>query len=374
MENEKLSQPVNFQIIQENHDNEIDLYGIWRILNEYKYYLMITIVLCVVIAFIYLFTLSPIYRTNAYLLPPAEASIVALNISDYRENKNHKEKGSGIYSPISVYQEYIKTFNAKGTQNLFLEQAGLPFEGCTGVAITTSVDKTINQYKGVASFSSDDAEFSAKCLNKYVDFTQRLTVENLKKEVAEKVSRKKRALSERIDILREVANKNKEEAIIILTEAIEIAEKLGLTQKTITNNRELYIVNPKDHLPYMQMKPSLSLQMEILYQKGVLALSLELDALKNRKNNDPYTPGLIQLEQEINYLDVQLNDLSNTVVNAIKIEQEASVPGAVKPKTKLILLLGLISGVLSGLFLIFVLTMLKKIREQSLDGQEAASI
>ncbi len=365
MENEKVKQPVNFQIIQENHNNEINLYGMWQILNRYKYYLIITTVLCVVIAYIYLSTLSPVYRANAYILSPAEEDIANLNIVNLNFDDNKKES-QAYYSVASVYQEYIKTFNSGSTRSLFLEQDELSFKGCVGLTITTAEDKTIKQHRGVASFSSGDAEFSAKCLNKYVGFTHRLTIDRLKYVVKEKTIVKKKVLSEEISVLREIANKNKEKAIIVLTEALEIAEKLGLTQIVITEKVVFPSVKPEGMTP--------SLQMEMLYRKGTMALSLELDALKNRKNNDPYTPGLIELEQEINYLDAKLNGLSGSVVNAIEIEQEATVPAPVKPKTKLIILLGLISGLMLGLFLIFLLTVFNKIREQSSNEQKMDSI
>ena len=359
MENEKVKQPVNFQIIQENHDNEINLYDMWQILNHYKYCLIITTVLCVVIALIYLSTLSPVYRANAYILSPAEEDIANLNFDD------NKKESQDYYSTASVYQEYIKTFNSGSTHSLFLEQES-SLTGCTGATIATTEDKTINQHKGVASFSSGDAEFSAKCLNKYVDFTHQLTVNYLKRTVAGKIEHKKRKLSERINLLREAANKSREDAIIVLTEALAIAEKLGLTQKTVTERIIILSAKPEGMMPYLQM--------DNLYQKGVLALSLELDALKTRENNDPFTPGLRELEHEITYLDAKLNDLPESTVNAIKFEQEASVPGPVKPKTKLIILLGLISGLMLGLFLIFLLTVFNKIREQSSKEQKVDSI
>ncbi len=124
---------------------------------------------------------------------------------------------------------------------------------------------------------------------------------------------------------------------------------------------------------------------------GENALLQEIDILKNRANDDAYTPEIVNLQNklssvksnqtlktlesreddspfiaEINKLDIEAIKLqsfepSSIGINAMQINQYAYAPEtSIKPKKKLIVAVAFIAGFILSIFLVFIMNAFRK--------------
>ncbi len=356
MDNDKNLQPVNLQLIQANYEeNEISLYDIWRLLFNYKYHIASITFVCTVIAIFYALHLSPVYQAKAYLLPPNERDVASLNID------------GNLISSDQAYREYINTFNSRAIRLLFFNQNKLIDKLVTDVeagkfnneVFENNFHKLLTLEDSIAKLSSNEAEFAAEWLNKYVDFVNRVTVESLSKNVEKKIITKRTEIVLKINNLRVTAEKRKEDKIAELSEALMIAKKVELEQKSNISVSNIGLENEKS-ISLLPVK-----QQQTIYDRGVIALSAELQSLEGRKNLDSYIPNLRELEEEIRILSGLMAWLQDdSSVKAIIVDQKAMIPNQrIKPKRKQIVIWGLVSGLIIGILISFTLNLIRNMGE-----------
>ena len=100
-----------------NESGEISLVDLWRVIARRKAIVLVSFLLSVLLAFVYLFFAESLYKANTYLLPPQQQSIQGLLI-DYQDIE-------GIdldrYTPESVYRAFLDNLESQGVRREFFD-------------------------------------------------------------------------------------------------------------------------------------------------------------------------------------------------------------------------------------------------------------
>jgi LPS O-antigen subunit length determinant protein (WzzB/FepE family) len=326
MVNEKNIQPVNLQLIQANNEeDEISLYDILCILVEHKYHIVAITFICTLAALFYAIQAPPVYQAEAYLLPPEQRDIEGINITGKK------------YSPMEVYQHYIKNFTSLSIRRQFFEESNLLslLADNNGVDINPngifknkfsdqlSIDNDEKENFAIVHFIASDAVFASEWINKFINFVDEETINSLKKDILSSINFRKLELERKIEGLRNIARqqrlnkiqrltsedsikrdeistkivglrkKSQQELldqIELLAEEKELAEKLNIIDPTFLSSGENQSRNDSSNLNYTI---------------GAKALEAKIYSLQNRKEVkiDAFVVGLRELEEELEALD-----------------------------------------------------------------------
>ena len=89
----------------------------------------------------------------------------------------------------------------------------------------------------------------------------------------------------------------------------------------------------------------------------------EIKILRNRKSNDPFITGLRDLQEQLALLNAVNIDTEN--MNSVLIDEIAFTPKyPIKPNRRLIVTIGALVGMFSGIFLIFFIEFIKTQRKK----------
>lgn len=335
--------------------DEISLLDIWQAL-KHEWKLIVGILIAVTLAALIIALMMPkVYRAEVVLLPPLESNVEMLNIPDlneitvdelyrkmirnlqsnalrYRFFKEHKlfaVLGGGEES--NQYKVFQKRFN-----DLFFVKDSVTV---TGNNLPESEVVTI-------SLDGANPEQVSSWLNKYVALADAVTIQSVISVIDARVNVRKTDVREKINSLRVIAEKQRFDYIAHLNEAIFVADKLGLKEQ----DSSLYGNNfsQKEHLGIV-----LNVTGKPLYTRGSNALRAKVEAMKNRKNDDPFIDGLRELEGEFSYLE-KIN-VKDKRLHPARIDQRA-VPDDVpfKPKRKLIVVLGFMIGAMLAVVVVMI--------------------
>ncbi|VFR55263.1 regulator of length of O-antigen component of lipopolysaccharide chains [plant metagenome] len=146
---------------------------------------------------------------------------------------------------------------------------------------------------------------------------------------------RKHSNNDQIQALRQVAAETKRDQIARLTDALKIAQAVGLETPPSTGN---LITDYKD---------------DTMYLRGTRALQADLERLNARENNDAYIPelsDLLRVQALLNSINLAPENLA-----VAKVDSAASPPvNPVKPKKTLSLALGVFLGMLLGVGVVIV--------------------
>jgi LPS O-antigen subunit length determinant protein (WzzB/FepE family) len=191
-------------------------------------------------------------------------------------------------------------------------------------------------------------------------------------------------INDQILRLRNKAKKDRLNKIKVLTDTALMAKTLG-----IKDNNFKKISNSNDSTLTVAIGGDQKLPQWYLY--GEKALLQEISILKNRANDDAYTPEIVNLQSklssiksnqtlktlesrkddspfiaEINKLDIEAIKLqsfkpSAIGINAMQLNQHAyPTETAIKPKKKLIVAVAFIAGFILSIFLVFIMNAFRK--------------
>lgn len=136
---------------------------------------------------------------------------------------------------------------------------------------------------------------------------------------------------------RSLAKRNRLDRIEALKEALIIAKELKVVDLTKLQS-------------FANMQGEIMLP---LYLLGEAAIQSELSVLKSRKNDDPFIPGLRDIQEQLIVLDSISIDEDKVAV--IRLDQSAIVPNVpINPKKALIIGLFFMLGLMLGMCVAFV--------------------
>lgn len=357
-------QPVNYQVLipQEyyggHQDDEISLIDLFLILWRKRFWIIGLTGLITVISIFYALSLKPVYETKAYLLPPQGKDIAILNL--FVAKKEDKEgKFEAAHTTASVYKQVTDNLMSRQYQWMFFNQNNLiklyvkeadvdvrPRDVFNG-AFQSSLKFEDKSGEQKMSFSYGDKQEVARLLNQYIAFVNEVTVRALLGEVNGAVQLEKRQIEQQIEQLRQNALLQRQDRIQQLKTQIGIARKLNIQTSKVSGAS--VSAEGKELPPH--------------YSEGTRALQVKLDSLTSRKSDDPYITELRPLQARLAVLEkAQINA---SQVRAFNIDQEALEPKyPIKPRKRLIVILGFIVGIMLSVFAAFVWHFIEKYRQE----------
>ncbi len=347
-------------------DDEIDLVDLWRIISRKKHLLFLGVLFAWLAVGAWLLLAKPEYEAVSRLLPPTPRMLAELSIVD----------DGGKYTPAAVFRRYTNHFVSVSNKREFFDQKNLLAHFSQDSKTPEEVDlvfrknfsdqleldfdrKQEEPEFAMARFVLDDGRLAAQWLNQYVDYVQQVTLDEIFAEIERRQSVEKNHLKGQIAIKVSTGQKQREDQITRLEEALRIATKLdiktGEAYSSVSDGKQTSVeVNTQD---------------QPLYMRGIDALSAELEALKARESDEAFIPGLRGLEEQLAQLEILKPDKSKT--RTVAIDQRASVPEYAKNKKLLpVLALSTFLGLLLGLLAVFLQRFLGRVREaeESLGG------
>jgi len=345
-------------------EDEINLLDLWRVLWQRKMIVLGTALAAAIMAVAYALLATSVYKAEAFLLPPSAQNVQGLNVQGLNVQG---------YTPEQVYDLFIRNLQSRALRRHYFDAHKLAdalapdreqdaninriFEEDFNKMLSVSRDKK-NKARVDVSYQGSDAKLAAQWVNDMVAEANTATVRTLAGDVASKLENSKRELREKIAVSRQFAEQRRMDRIAELEEAIHMAADLGIKEDPLLSQ-----VTGKSTIAVNQMDSP-------LYMRGTRALQAEVTSMRTRKSDDPFIFNLRDLQEKLAKLDSIHIDPSK--ISAVQIDQAAEVPDRrIKPKRKLIVMLGLLGGLMLGIFAAFFAEFMDKARREQ--SSEAAA-
>jgi chain length determinant protein (polysaccharide antigen chain regulator) len=323
----------------------------------------IVILINIIIAVVYALNAPEVYTAKAYVLPPENKYIQALNLSASEVGNTKRE-----YTVREVYPLVINNLQSRKYQRKFFfdnninklflnddieESFEKNFHEQIGLKLQSKVSQIRMRSQDflTVSFKSNESVKAATIINDYIDMVLADTAGELARSVNTTITKRINAYEADIDAKRNLAKTIKLDNIARLNEALSIAKELNINEVKMMSSDITTIVNLEDDSTTDNSK---------LYLYGTKALKAEIISLESRLSEDPFTIGLRSLEQKIETLKNIKIDENN--IKPATIDQRAIPPSMrSEPKRKLIVILGTAFGILLAfLYLITKLFIFRK--------------
>ncbi len=419
---------MNNQITPEqNHyqEDEIDLKQLFRSLADRKWFIFGFTGVVTVLAVAYALSITPTYKVNTSFLSPGASSVLQLNKikltsetseTIYRKFLN-KVMSNQFQRKIFDENDYLSKLNPENNLIENLEDFFADFSRSINLEenkVQKNVEKLNYERPVNISLEGSDATVISSFLNDLASSADKETVfefltiiqqkidirlEEISKQRGLLLSRAKQdrlakiarikvedsqkinEINDQINRLRIKAKKDRFNKIQVLTDTSKVAKSLG-----IKDNNFKKISNSGGSSSALTVAIGDNQKLPQWYLYGENALLQEIDILRNRGNDDAYTPEIVNLQNklstvksnqllktlesrkddspfvaEINKLDIESIKLksfnpSAIGINAVQINQHAyptEVP--IKPKKKLIVVVAFIASFILSILLVFII-------------------
>ncbi|TCK18098.1 chain length determinant protein (polysaccharide antigen chain regulator) [Thiogranum longum] len=345
-------QPVPVCVVPyTNSESEISLVDLWRIIAARKYLVLMSVLVAVALATVYVFVAEPSYRAEANLLPPQQQDIQALAVNI----NGSSDLGVERYTPELVYQAFLKNLRSKGLRREFFDANDLVmhylndasdkdanidrvFDRKFNVNLQVQEDKA-DPSLAVVSLSDTDPQLASQWLNQLVEFADKRTVRQLVNDVNSAIRSEIDGIQRQMDSKLKLAAQRRFDRINQLREALRIAKETAATGASVSpvvpGKKQPNIVVSTGQMP--------------LYMRGEEALKAEISVLESRKSDEPFIPALRNLQERKAFLDGALIDAGQ--LSSITIDMAARVPyKAEKPRKSFVFLLASVLGLMFGIF------------------------
>ena len=346
--------------------DEISLVDLWRVIARRKAIILVSFLLSMLLAFVYLFFAEPAYKANAYLLPPPQQKIQGLLI----------EEGIDVnrYTRESVYSAFLVNLKSRGMRREFFDNhelikhytAGEPakdinadrvFDKLFNERLKVQVDKQNTSFMTV-SFSDSDPGLAAQWLNEIIDFANKRTIHQLSSDVNAAIQSEIDQVRYQLSSKLKFSEQRRRDRIVNLGEALSIAKTLGIKDTST--------------FPRMADKTQAGLAVNTaqvpLYMRGADALETEIAVLKARKSDEPFIAGFRDLQERRAFLeDISID---TDALSAVTIDASAKTPyRAEKPRKLFLIFVAAALGFLISIFLVFITEFMSKVYDEHEKGR-----
>lgn len=344
-----------------NLEDSIRFRDLVSVVIRRKWMVLATILLSIAGFAVYVMFAEPVYRAESTLLPPSQQHIQGLSV-DISDNVS---EGLKSYTPEDVYAEFQKNLKSLGLRREFFLKNKLIdiyvvgdspdvevnadeiFTMHFSNAMRMSQDRQNSAFINV-SFDNADPEIAAQVLNRYIEFVNKQTVGQLLLDVKAAISTEITRLRHQIDKKLKFAERRKEDTVIALREALQIATALGIkdtsTFPTVMDQNGIGLVVNTAQVP--------------LYLRGVKALEAEIKVLESRESQEPFATGVRDLQERVAYLEGISTDRGE--LSAVNVDVPAMEPQRMRsPRVTSLLLLSVILGTVLGVIFAFMYEFLK---------------
>jgi chain length determinant protein (polysaccharide antigen chain regulator) len=354
----------NVQYAKPFEEDTIDLYELWITLWNKKWIVIGMTAVAALGSVVFALLQPPVYKAEALLLPPRAKNVQSLNVQGVPgvqgRNKDVKLEVSDI-----VFLSFKNNLRSRNIQKKFIKEYDLmellspgrtsetrDEDIYTGFAQMIKVEEEITNkiVLNRISIELNDPERAAQWINDYIKFVDIETIDILVGNIRNSINSNIRKIEYIIDTKRKMAKQRREDTIQQFLEASNIAAKLGVKERVdvinVVQNNQL----------------DSSTSSTPLYYRGFRALNAEISILKNRKSDDPFIYGLLDLKEKLALLNS--NKIDPIGMHAVTIDQAAYPPkNRIKPNRRLIVSLGTVVGLFLGIFLVFFVSFVQKQKE-----------
>ncbi|WP_096375099.1 LPS O-antigen chain length determinant protein WzzB [Pseudomonas chlororaphis] len=343
----------------ESCDNsEIDLQSLVRSLWYRKWLILSVMLLSILAASLYAYTAKPVYEAKLFLIQPTANDIANINYGRTQESGLEPLKAN------TIYQVFLQALDSESLRQDFFHN----------VYLTSLPDKTREASQGelylrfskslsvklptkdtgdraVVVMENGNPDEALSWAQAYVDHASTMAKAEVYKDVSSESAVRARNLFQRIESLREVSRKLRQDSVTKLREALRVAEAIGLETPPIIMGS-----------PAVELAGSMDGQ--VLYMRGSKALKAEIENLEQRESDDPFSTDLRKLQSNYSfYKELELNrpDISVYRQDGVALHPDSPI----KPKRTLIVVLGLMLGLMVGVGVALVFYLLDKKRSPS---------
>ncbi|NWB95157.1 chain-length determining protein [Pseudomonas gingeri] len=298
-------------------------------------------VLGVALAASYAFLASPVYEAKVFVIPPSQSDISNFNYGRIKESELVPYTVKDVYD---IYTRYLQAeslrldfFSKIYVPSLSLEEQQksrdvLHSEFSEVLRVVPPLRESSDRY--VVVVRTTNPEQAKEWATKYVVQAGELAKNEIIKNVSIESEVRARNLEQQISSAREKSSKAREDSIARLSEALRIAESIGLEKPpAITVSQSVIAGGEAGQLTYM---------------RGSRALRAEIENLRARESDDPFTDNLRDLQDRYSFLKGL--KIESAVVSVYRQDGGVELPDSpLKPRKALILVLGVIAGLITGI-------------------------
>ena len=397
------------------HDDEIDLVELFHSLFKQKYLILAVAGAVTLVAAAYAFLATPYYQvqsvlrpvdrgsldelngTGVYELTPVEAlNLVGAGLSSYENRlaffRGNQQLFAGLIEPGRSLEQTFEEFNRSAFTMLQVDPKKAAGQSeFVGLSLTypRGVDG-VEVVNGLVAFVLDaerariDADLKVLIANRLFNIEQKIEAARASYEASkesqiatllEQDALSRAQLQDELQALRAELKTRRQSRIMVLDEAIQIAESLGIEKPTTPSSMS------DSQRQGQVVRTEINSQEIPLYFMGSEALKAEREALSARRSDDFIEPRISEIEKELALLshnrqveilekrdneDLYLKDLAewrqeaaqlkgikfdSSQLRLVRLDQQALEPlSAVKPKKALVIVLGLGVGLMLGVF------------------------
>lgn len=343
-------------------NDEIDLFELFQKLWMSKWLIIGVTLAVTLVAAAYAFLTPPVYRAQAAVMPPSLSDIAGFNLA------RNKDIGLEPFKVDDVYRVFTRNLQSDQSKRRFYSEVYLP--SLDEDQKKTSRDALYNAFlkrlnvagptaaqpdRFILSVEGSDPVEAAQWAERYIRDVEQQSIQEMLNNAQSEIEVRGRNLTQQIETLRESAKARREDRLVQLEEALKVAKVIGLENPPMIAG---------------QMNDQLSAIMEgnLTYMRGAKALKAEINALAQRKSDDPFVPELRNL-QEQHALYVSLH-IQPERVAVYRLDGAIETPDqAIKPKKILILLLGMVLGLMLSIFAALIHVMVERHQTKHQQGQ-----
>ena len=359
---------------QPAHDSdEIDLFELFQSLWQEKILIIVITGLVTVIALAYALMATPIYQTQASLVPPP-----AYAVQDYNDGRTEAfrqitqgDKDSTLtsatknFSVEDIYKFYLNNLKSLQLRNEFFEYVYVPtlsaeqqeksreslLKTFNSILTVKQTDAKSNPNAYNVSVVLDDPVLAVEWVQQYIERAVNATKIELKRNIESEQKTRINAMQSQLQSLLDTAKKQREDQINLLKEALYVAESIGLE-------------GPSSQSDKASLGGNRYIDNDLIYTRGAKTLRAQLDVLQKRTSDEPFIAGFRELNTQLELLKAYTLDDSN--VSVVQIDEAAEVPSApIKPNKKLIVAIGIVLGGMLGVFAALIRSMIRKRKNAS---------
>lgn len=331
---------------EENNMGDFEFQNFVRAVIRQKFIILAFAVLGAVAAASYAFVATPIYEAKAFVIPPTQNDIANFNYGRMRDSE------LAPYSIKDVYDIYIRRLQAESLRRDFFNKVYLPSlseekrkssrdvlyaDFSQVLRVVAPLKETSDRYLVVVQTSDSEQarQWAAAYIAQAGDLAKKEMIRNLSIESEVRA----RNLEQQISSARENSRLAKEDSIVKLTEALRIAESIGLEKPPAITVSQSVIAGGESG--------------QLMYMRGSIALKAEIENIRARKSDDPFTDHLRELQGKYNFFKELNTDA--TGVSVYRQDGDVELPDTpIKPNKALILVLGIIGGLILGLAVVML--------------------
>lgn len=332
------------------NNDEIDLVELCSCIWAGKWKIVGAIFLCLVIAISYLSITPKIYLLETTLAPPIDTDLQSMQLQVLEKGYGSPERVFNLAKAYFQSEDELLKFwllhNGKALLDSKEDEGSfLDFYS----AISVREDSKTNTTTLLLQSTSPDKD--VLLLNGLKAYINEQVINRLALRIQPNLKVQRERLVSEIARVKNQYQTTLQDQIARIQEALAIAEAVGI-EKT-----------PYDQLANIELKV-----VDNLYMLGSTTLSSQLKVLNERNGNDAFVPGLRDLQNRLEQIDVDFAFLNTQKdqARAFSVLQPVSRPlKPAKPKTVLVLGLSTILGVILGCFWLLIDAIVTAVKRRS---------